>query len=144
MIFLDLQPISIVEDIGFSELLAETTDKRYVIPSRKKFTNSILQELYTNASDKLKLEVTNFHSTFKNNCLFGITTDAWTSGSNCSYVTYTLHLVKDYQLISYVISTKDISESHSAVNLRSDLIKTLLDWKIISSPVRSTGGYRGW
>ena len=35
----DLQPISVVEDKGFQELIAETTDGKYVMPNRKKNFN---------------------------------------------------------------------------------------------------------
>lgn len=131
IIFLDLQPLSVVEDIGFSELIAETTDRRFSMPSRKKFSCNILPSLYMEAAGKVKAEIQLYRSQFDNSCLYGVTTDAWTSGANQSYVTYTLHMVKNYELVSFVLSTKELSESHTAENLRADLFNTLIEWTVL-------------
>jgi len=52
LIALDLQPLSIVENKGFKELLT-ILQPRFKIPSRYYFTNHILPELY----DEIKVEL---------------------------------------------------------------------------------------
>lgn len=120
-----------VEDIGFVGLISETTDGRYIIPSRKKFTYNILPTLYTNASKIVCQEIKSYRELHGCNCIFGVTTDAWTSTSNTSFITYTLHLIKDYKIVSFVIDTKELSDRHTADNLRADLLQTLLKWGVV-------------
>ena len=131
--FVDLQPLlSVVEDIGFFELMAEA-ENRYVIPSCKKFTCNILPELYTKAASVVKAHIEEYQKSYGINCLFGVMTDAWTSGANQSFVTYTLHMVREYKIISYVICTKELPDSHTAENLKTDFLCTLKEWNVIPS-----------
>ena len=48
-IFLDLQPLSVVEDTGFRELLHEASEGKYIIASRKTIRYNILPSLYYKA-----------------------------------------------------------------------------------------------
>jgi hypothetical protein len=45
MIYQDLQPCSIVDDIGFKELIAEL-EPRFQLPSRTTFSRTIIPEKY--------------------------------------------------------------------------------------------------
>ena len=45
MIAVDLQPFSIVEDTGFVRLMKHTY-LRYIVPSRKYFSEKIIPEMY--------------------------------------------------------------------------------------------------
>lgn len=88
--------MSIVEDAGFVELLGVTTANRYCVLSRKNLSRCILPELYLRAVAAVRSRVQQHRETHKCNVLFGDTTDAWTSSANTSYVTYTLHMVREY------------------------------------------------
>ena len=46
MICTDLQPFSIVSDVGFEHLLAEL-EPRYVLPSRRQFSEVLIPEIFT-------------------------------------------------------------------------------------------------
>ena len=129
MIFLDLQPLSVVEDSGFIELMREA-DPRYEIPSRNTFRNSIIPTFYLECSQHLKSIINSYRECFGYNSLYSITTDAWTSSNNTSFVTYTIHLVKDFELESYTLSTVELSERHTANNLQAHLLCTLQEWDI--------------
>ena len=52
MIAIDSQPFSIVEDTGFTRLLA-CVCPRYAVPSRKYFSEKIIPEMYTNLRQRL-------------------------------------------------------------------------------------------
>jgi hypothetical protein len=54
MIALDLQPYSIVEDVGFRSLL-NITEPRYIIPSRSTFARNIVPRMYEN----LRIDIMN-------------------------------------------------------------------------------------
>ena len=46
MIATDLQPFSVVSDVGFEHLLAEM-EPRYVLPSRQHFSEILIPEIFT-------------------------------------------------------------------------------------------------
>ena len=80
----DDQPFSIVEDQGFIELLADF-EHRYLIPSRKYFTQEALSKLY----DSVRSSIANELDKAK---LISITSDLWTcSHSNESFISLTGH-----------------------------------------------------
>ena len=74
MIAKDLQPLSIVENIGFRNFINQL-NPLYKLPSRKKVTYDILPEVF----QAKKLEVV---EKLKNTKHVAITTDIWTSDSN--------------------------------------------------------------
>ena len=51
MIALDSQPFSIVEDRGFLRLLAHVSP-RYIMPSRKYFSDKVVPKMYATLRDK--------------------------------------------------------------------------------------------
>ena len=134
--FLDLQPLSIVEDTGFQELMSEA-EGRFVLPSRNTFRNNILPKLYNDAAAKLKTKIDAYRKQFGDKTMFGVTTDGWTSSATTSFVTYTLHIIDNYNISSYVISTVEFPKRHTAHNLRAHLLQTLIDWNIFTLPPQS-------
>ena len=52
MIAIDSQPFSIVEDTGFVRLMKHTCP-RYIVPSRKYFSENIIPEMYANLRQRL-------------------------------------------------------------------------------------------
>ena len=136
MIFLDLQPLSLVDDAGFRELMKEA-DSRYTLPCRKTVRNAILPELYARCSQKLKDTIQSYKTEYGEFALFSITTDAWTSSANQSYITYTLHIIRNFSIKTFNLCTVEVSERHTAHNLRAHLFHTLQDWGI--APVMDGG-----
>ena len=53
MIVLDVQPLSLVDVVGFRKFMKEA-DSRYTLLCKKAVRNSILSELYARCSQKLK------------------------------------------------------------------------------------------
>ena len=131
-IFLDLRPLSIVDDEGFRGLLS-CAESRYVIPTRATFRTNIIPRLYRNCKTILKRSIAGYKQTCgSSSAIFSITTDGWTSSnSNTSYVTYTLHINGESQIESYVLSTVELSKKHTAVNLRAHLLQTLQNFEIL-------------
>lgn len=59
-----------------------------------------------------------------------VTTDMWSSDSNKSFLTVTVHFISDFKLHSSVLSTHEVNSDHSSLNI-SEAIKTVLDkWEI--------------
>uniref|UniRef100_A0A3P8P8X8 BED-type domain-containing protein n=1 Tax=Astatotilapia calliptera TaxID=8154 RepID=A0A3P8P8X8_ASTCA len=60
-----------------------------------------------------------------------LTCDAWTSRAVDSYVTITAHyLTADWQLLSYVLQTRTLHESHTGANIANLLQNTPQEWGI--------------
>ena len=83
----DLQPIRIVEDAGFKELI-EYLEPRYAIVGRKYLTEKALPALYNECCRKLREVIE-----APENKAMSLTTDAWTSRATANYVTVTLHVL---------------------------------------------------
>ena len=50
------------------------------------------------------------------------TTDIWTSGQMVAYMTVTAHLISnDWEMRSFVLETRQMDESHTAVNIAERL-----------------------
>jgi hypothetical protein len=121
MICKDLQPYSIVDDPGFRAVL-KAAEPRYVMPSRKTFTDEIIQKLYAETTAAVRLDVQRAAS-------LAITTDAWTSRANQAYLTYTAHfLTPDFTPRNYCLSVENVDHSHTAVNLAKSLSEQTVAW----------------
>ena len=73
MMALDSQPFSIVEDAGFLRLLANVCPK-YVMPSRKYFSEKIIPDIFSTIRTKLHEEIHPQGDKFP----ISFTTDIWT------------------------------------------------------------------
>ena len=87
-IFVDLRPLSIVEDEGFRALLQCAENGRYVIPSRASFRNNILPTYYNRCREVVLENINKYKKQYGNLAIYSITTDGWTSSNNTSYITY--------------------------------------------------------
>ncbi|KAJ8963867.1 hypothetical protein NQ314_005325 [Rhamnusium bicolor] len=81
MICKDFQPISVVEDIGFKNLIKEL-EPRYNLPSRRTIGRTLLPDAYSQIKTKLM-------DILKTTKYVAITTDIWTSSNTESYITLT-------------------------------------------------------
>jgi hypothetical protein len=105
MIAVDLQPLSMVEDKGFRQLI-QLLVPQYVIPSRGCIRKRI-ELLHSN------MEAT-FRKKIQKESAVALTTDAWTSCHNESFVAFTAHFIDDnwdFKLL-FVGSRGDDRETH--------------------------------
>lgn len=78
MMALDVQPFSIVEDIGFNRLM-HLLKPNYEIPSRKYFTTNIIPELHSTVMAKVQLNIDSATN-------ISFTTDIWTNNADASFI----------------------------------------------------------
>ena len=74
MIALDNQPLSIVENTGFRNLMRKVKPK-YNIPGRKYFTENIIPQLYEETKSEIRRGVMSATA-------ISVTTDMWTNINN--------------------------------------------------------------
>ena len=118
-IAVDLRPYSVVENMGFREMV-KTLEPRYKIPSLRFFTDTAVPTLYSETKSRVL-------GTLAEAGRVALTCDAWTSIATVSYVTITAHFVdKDWQLVSLVLQTRAMHESHSGANV-AELLKRVAD-----------------
>ena len=86
LIFIDCQPYSIVENIGFQALI-KLAFPHYELPGRKYFTK-LVEEIHTNLRADLKKK-------FENVEYIHLTSDLATLNDNSSYITVTSHFVNN-------------------------------------------------
>jgi hypothetical protein len=123
MICCDLQPLDIVNNSGFRTVL-ETAEPRYVIPTRKSLTYTVIPGLY----DEVHTKVT---AKFKSDGVRGIaiTTDAWTSRTNQSYISYTGHCIDDnFNLNEYCLRVVNFDDRHTAKNLADNILDIIKEY----------------
>lgn len=118
----DFQPLSLVEDTGFQRFV-KALNSSYVLPSRKKVSEVLLSETYDEVKMMLK-------KSFQHVDYFAVTTDYWQSQSTKSFLSVTVHYIKDFKLMSSVLSTKEVVEAHTALNTSAALMGILNEWEI--------------
>ena len=118
----DLRPYSVVENEGFRRML-NTLEPRYDIPCRKYFTEKAIPALYT----ETKAHVENALQSAER---VALTCDAWTSRATESFVTFTVHFLLEWELRSYVLQTRAMSESHTGANMAEVIRKATEEWKL--------------
>nr|CAI5822703.1 unnamed protein product [Callosobruchus analis] len=117
----DYRPFNIVDSQGFQKFV-HMLNAQYEIPSRKTLAYSLLNSLYDEVYDKVKIEI-NAAS------YICITTDGWTSVNNENYYTITAHFInEDCNLKSYLISSLKFTGRHSAENIAEKIIAELKQW----------------
>lgn len=123
MICCDLQPLSVVENTGFRELL-RVAEPRYVIPSRKAITDEIIPQLYEETRKQIKRELSS-----SSIVSLALTTDGWSSCTNQSYLSYNGHFVAEhFRLKEYCLRVAAFNASHSSMNLAQSIQSEVLSW----------------
>lgn len=121
----DYQPFSMVEDEGFRDLITEILPN-YEIPSRRYFSETILDNLYETATNELKEKLV----TVKGVC---ITTDHWTSSANESYMGVTVHYIdQEFNMCSNLLECIRFEGSHTASAIAEELHRIVNNWGLIS------------
>ena len=129
MIALDNHPFSIVEDIGFRQLMQQL-EPCYSVPSRNYITEVVIPRIVvglTNEVQKLLKEVV----------WFSFTTDVWsTDVSSDSLLSLTAHWLSDlFERQSAVLYAEPIHGSHTCELLCEHYKRMLAKWKIKESQV---------
>ena len=104
----DIRPIAVVEGEGFMEMV-KLMEPGYTIPCPKHFVK-LLQE-------KFLVGVTNLKKILRDDVeKFAITTDIWTSLTNESYMSLTVHYIsKEWEMLSCILET--VSFPDTGVNI---------------------------
>ncbi|CAI6376400.1 unnamed protein product [Macrosiphum euphorbiae] len=114
-------PFSLVEQVEFRKLIKMLVPN-YTVPTRKTVANSLLMQLYESVYQKVKLDVQNVSAV-------SITTDAWTSTNNQSFMSVTVHFINsDTQLCSRLLGCFSFTERHTSDELSKFLLSVVNDW----------------
>ncbi|XP_060877420.1 E3 SUMO-protein ligase ZBED1-like [Metopolophium dirhodum] len=129
MIAEDLQPLSIVENEGFKNMV-NLLDSRYKIPSRRALGRTIIPNMYTNVRNKVQ-------TLLNDTSYIAITTDIWTSINTDSFKTMTAHFFPKEQskLKTVVLCTKKLEHSHTGAHLDEIMTSELNSWGILDKVV---------
>lgn len=124
MIAVDLQPFSIVEDIGFQRLLKEICPN-YNIPSRKYIKESIIYNIYSKVRNNILNELNDVQ-------FISFTVDGWTATtSNVSFLSVTGHwITKEYKQRTAVLRVVPFTTTHTAENISNCLQDTIKEYNI--------------
>lgn len=113
-------PFSIVEERAFIKFC-----RCYKLPTRKTFSNSLLDGTYLRAEREIKSQVT---SEVQSICL---TTDLWTSRCTDSYIAVTGHyLTEDFEFKTVLLGCCYFSGNHTSQNIASEINAIVDKWGI--------------
>ena len=120
MICMHMQPMNIVEDEGFRKFV-NTIQPNYVIPSRKKVKNDII-ELYESTKKHI-------YDGLQDCTALAVTVDHWTSTANEAYMAVTGHSLSDsFKVGDYCLNVSFMPESHTAENISKALQDCIKEW----------------
>ncbi|KAM4556285.1 zinc finger BED domain-containing protein 4-like isoform 1-T1 [Fundulus diaphanus] len=110
-----------VEKESFRELV-KVLDPRYVMPSRKHFSQVELPRLYDACRAKVEREVCSVGH-------FALTTDLWTSRVTQPYMSVTIHFIsEDWTLCARCLQTAYFPDDHTGAMLAQGLRDALESW----------------
>lgn len=124
MIALDYQPFSLVDDVGFSRLIG-ALEPRYVMPSRRYITETIMPKLYENCKKGVEGQL-------KGVPHFSFTSDLWsTTVSVNSLMSLTAHWVtENFVRKRAILHAQSFEGSHTGEQIQRKLQKMLTQWGI--------------
>lgn len=124
MLVIDLQPMSIVEDRGFTKFV-HGLDPRYNLPSRRELTRKHIPNMYEEVVQRLKDELREAPHV-------SVTTDIWTSRQTRGFLTVTVHYISsNWNMKSAVLETARMKNDHSAENIAEELTRIFKQWDIL-------------
>ena len=124
MIALDYQPFSIVDDVGFVRLL-HSLEPRYVTPSRRYVTETVMPKIYETVRKQVKVEIAGVsHISF--------TSDLWsTTVSVNSLMSLTAHwLTETFDRKRAILHVQPFDGSHTGDQIRMKFEEMFNTWKI--------------
>jgi hypothetical protein len=113
MMALDNQPFSMVEDDGFIELIAHL-QPRYMLPSRRYFSDTMLPQVYDNIKALVESELSEPDGKY-----VSFTSDIWTSSkSKETFISLSGHWIKqNFTHIDAVLHGTHFPGSHTGANI---------------------------
>uniref|UniRef100_A0AAR5PTC4 BED-type domain-containing protein n=1 Tax=Dendroctonus ponderosae TaxID=77166 RepID=A0AAR5PTC4_DENPD len=118
LVVTDFQPLSIVEDRGFKELVANL-NPNYSLPSKKTLSKQLLPQCYYKLYAGL---IEKLHSQDH----MSITTDYWTSNTEKAYISVTAHFIQDWKLHAITLAIREVSVSNNSEDTGA-VLKDILD-----------------
>lgn len=124
MVTIDLQPFSVVEDIGFKGFI-KLLNPNYTLPTRQAISKTLIPLKYENTITSVKEQIE------KNADYVCLTTDCWTSRCNDSYIAVTAHFVnKQFDLQSVLLECSEVTERHTGIHLSEVLQRIITEWQL--------------
>ena len=113
MIAMDNEPFRMVERDGFVRLMARL-NPRYVIPSRRYFSETMLPIVYNKVYKEVYEDLAPPNGSF-----ISFTSDIWTCSTNSeSFISLTAHwIMEDFTRRNAVICTRHFPTSHTGINI---------------------------
>ena len=93
------------------------------MPSRTHLTEKVLHDMYIKLKQKVSGDI-------QRSSRYSMTTDTWTSVSCDNYMTITIHLLIDWKIKSYVLSTCCSNEPHTSTNLKEQFDTVFASWNL--------------
>lgn len=124
MIAKEYHPLRLVEEKEFGKFVALLCPS-YRLPTRKTLSEKLLPQLCLKLEEEVHLKLENVPAI----CL---TTDAWTSINNSSFIAVTAHYidVKNAKLCSNLLGCIEFGERHTSVNICNFLKEQISKWKL--------------
>ncbi|XP_023212487.1 zinc finger BED domain-containing protein 4-like [Centruroides sculpturatus] len=129
MICVDIQPYSVVSDLGFQRLLKKIVPN-YNIPSRKYFSENIIPDIFQKV--QLKIQKAIYDAKY-----ISLTADIWTATTNNSpFLSVTAHWLKDdFQQERAVLRIVPFEGSHTATRISEQINIVLEQYKLTSDKI---------
>ncbi|KAK7944875.1 hypothetical protein WMY93_000603 [Mugilogobius chulae] len=120
IIIKDSRPFSLVEDVGFRELM-KIVAPTYTLPSRK---TEMVEAKYQEAQEENKAKV-------QKAVAVSLTSDMWTSESMDSYLAVTCHYIDEFnELNTTLLGIQHFPQSHPADHLADQHLRLMEEWGI--------------
>ena len=127
MVAINCQPISIVEDVGFRQVL-KLLEPHYQCSSRKYFTETIIPKIYSG----MKEEVVRLINSCDDESYLSFTMDAWSSSVNdTALLSLTAHWIdSQFKRVSAVLNAQCLTEAHTGEYIAAQVLSMLEKWEI--------------
>ncbi|XP_046405072.1 E3 SUMO-protein ligase ZBED1-like [Ischnura elegans] len=123
MIAKEYHPLSLVEDKEFKNFVY-LLNPNYKLPSRKTVSSTLVPQLYLSTKEMVLNTLRSVHSV-------SITTDAWTSINNDSFLAVTVHFQVGCDLKSYLLDCFELTGKHTSENLAAEIIRIATEWEVV-------------
>ncbi len=115
----DMQPYAMLVDVGFQHLV-KVLKLLYNIPSCRRFSNTVIPELYEETRRRIVKELSN-------RAYVALATDERTFRATESFFTGTAHhITAEYEVKNYILQTQTLYESHTSEHLSDARIQAVL------------------
>lgn len=124
MIAKDLEPVSIVENKGFLDLL-RAADPQYSLPSQEKIETELLPNLYGTVSAFVKRQLEGIDN-------IALSTDLWSNGNQADNFTISAHFISpsDWTFQSLNLSTAIFYTGYSGDTVTNEIERSVAQWDI--------------